>query len=424
MQINLHLLKDKKVKTFAYIFISQVIFVISNFYVSHKIADNWGTEGFALYSILKRFTNFVTFPLLCGIGISIPVYISKNIIYKEKVKAEYLLAGTIIFFSLFAIFSIFIIIFPSLLKTSLNINISLTIEIIILVMIFSQCMFQIATAYLRGILSFNIFTGVNIIVLSIFPLLCYYMVDDVYNYFLILSLFSIGIISPIFLKEIPLNIFPVKNLKEKIIDLASFGSPRIFGEIALYALDFIPVFLVNLYFNANQVAYVTITLMLLKLATMPYSVVGNIILPFMGRIYTEKTREYFYTKVKYLLIIGLLASIAICTFLFFLTPIIVNLFFKNLKDATYFTQISFLSLPFKMLYIILRNILDVMSKKAFNTLNLILTLCCQIGIIYAGIYFNNEILFRCLSIVIPNIILGLLTLFTYNKLKRQQTIVF
>lgn len=416
------LLKSKKSLFVLYMLIAQGFFMLSNLYINHYVNKIWDVEGFATFNLIKRIASFIVFPLLVGAGIGIPRYIS---FIKSKDSQnhsyEYLLSGFLIFFGAFSLFGVVVFCFPHLLLSAFKGSIMSKGDLLssILLYILSQGLFVLISAYYRGKLAIGKVSIFNILVMSLLPLAGLYVVTDVVNYFFYYSLLTLAIIACIMVYLYFKSSVSVKRISYKTNRLFRYGYPRIVAELGLFALEFMPVFLISVYVGLKESGYISMTFILMKLAAMAYELIGSLVLPYFGKLFKQGNSAFFISKVNQMLLVGFFSSVFITALFYFLIPIGINTFFPTLANSIISSQLIFIVFPVYSLYLLLRNVLDVVSEKALNSVHLSVVSVVQLLILLIGFYFKLPFVYSIFSIVVPYFFLGLLTYVAWMRIKAQ-----
>ena len=415
------LLNNDKFKYMSYVLMGQVVFMISTLFINYKVENVWGSEGFASYSLIKRTVAFIVFPLVFGAGIAIPRFISfqKNNITKGSF--EYLLSGLAIFIGTFCLFLLIIIFYPNLLlnsfkETSFSSN---DILLAICIFVFSQGLYILLFSFYRGKLEFKYSTVLNILVMSIIPVGMLFFVKNIITFFIISSTVSLILLvgQIIYLYSIiKIDLYQVRKKIKKIVD---FGGQRVIGEIALFSLDFLPVYLVSVHIGLLDSGYVSMSLLILKLASMLFELIGSVILPYYGKMYSSNTKEYFNTQVRKLTLYGVIVASLVSVIFYYLSTFIIENFFVSQIQAIIPTKILFLVFPVYVLYILLRNIIDIISDFSYNSINLAIVVAIQISVLFIGFDKRSLDIYHTLALTIPYFLIGALTLFTWLRLKNK-----
>jgi O-antigen/teichoic acid export membrane protein len=414
-------LLDGKSKFFIYMLIAQVLFLLSNLFINYKIEKIWSIEGFATYNLLKRFGSFIVFPLILGVGIGIPRYIS--FLNKDKDETsnalEYLIAGLILFFITFFGFLIVILFFPALILSSFKQIGSENVLLIVALFVFSQGVFVILSSFFRGKIQFGISSLLNVLVLSFLPTVIIFFSNTIFDYFLYYALLTIASLIVIIVFNVYKNAISYQRTQFKVKQLLHYGAPRVVADAILFSLDFIPIYIVSVFISLEESGYLSLSFMFFKLASVSFDLIGSLILPLYGKVFKTESSTVFIKKVNLLLIISGGLAIIASVLGYILIPYLIVTFFDSLSNAILSTQYIFIAFPFYVIFTILKNVLDIISSKAYNSLIQIVGFASMVLTLFYGIYQKEWFYYRTLTIIIPYFILGALTYLVWNKLKHK-----
>ncbi|MES2417292.1 MAG: hypothetical protein V4541_03840 [Bacteroidota bacterium] len=396
--------------------------MLCNLYINHWISKTWNVEGFAIYNLIKRISSFLAFPLLIGAGIGIPRYIS---FLKKDVKNnsfEYLLAGSCIFISSLLLFTALTFLFPSVFlkvfeQTQGNKN---TILWCMLFFVGSQGLYVLVNAYYRGLMQFGIMSLLNVLLMSVIPLLVLFYAGNIFDYFYGVALFSLFMLLGILVFIAFKSVVSIRAIQIKSIRLFKYGYPRIVAELGLFAIELMPIYLIGVYIGLKESGYLSMCFLLIKLAAMIYELAGSLVLPYFGKLYKNSSSTVFIKAVNQLLTIGFLGGIVIAFGFYLLIPFVIDQFFPALITAIAPAQYLFIVFPIYAVYLLLRNILDIVLEKAYNSINLSIVFVVQLIVLAIGFHFKNFMIYTVLAVAIPYLILGILTFLVWTN--RKQTI--
>ena len=410
---------DGKSKFFIYMLIAQLLFMLSNLFINYKIEKIWSLEGFATYNLLKRLASFIVFPLVLGVGIGIPRYISflKNGKDDKSQGLEYLFAGLIIFFTTFIAFFILLILFPELILYSFKKSGSNSILIIVALFVFSQGVFVIISSFYRGKIQFGRSSLLNVLVLSLLPTVIIFFSKNIFDYFLYYALLTIVLLTIIIAFNIYNNSISYKRTKFKVRQLLHYGAPRVVGDAILFSLDFIPIYFVSVFISLEESGYLSLSFIFFKLASVSFDLIGSLILPVYGKGFKNESSAVFIKKVNVLLLVSGSLALMASVLGYLLIPYLIVTFFSSLSNAILASQYIFIALPFYVVFTILKNVLDIISHKAYNSLIQIGGFIAMALTLFYGIYQKEWFYYRTLTIIIPYFVLGVLTYIFWNKLK-------
>jgi O-antigen/teichoic acid export membrane protein len=399
--------------------IAQVLFLLSNLFINYKIEKIWSVEGFATYNLLKRFGSFIVFPLILGVGIGIPRYIS--FLRKDKNNAsqglEYLIAGLIIFSTTFTGFLLLLLFFPELILSSFRVSDSKNIILIIALFVFSQGIFVILSSFLRGKIQFGTSSLLNVLILSFLPTVIIFFSNSIFDYFLYYALLTIASLIVIIVFNLYKSAISYQRTQFKIKQLLHFGVPRVVSDAVLFSLDFIPIYIVSVFISLEESGYLSLSFMFFKLASVSFDLIGSLILPLYGKVFKTESSTVFIQKVNLLLIISGGLAIVASVLGYILIPYLIVAFFDSLSNAILASQYIFIAFPFYVIFTILKNVLDIISSKAYNSLIQMVGFVSMVLPLFYGIYQKEWFYYRTLTIIIPYFVLGVLTYLVWNKLK-------
>lgn len=410
---------EGKSKFFIYMLTAQALFMLSNLYINYKIEKVWSVEGFATYNLLKRLGSFIVFPLILGVGIGIPRYIS--FLKKGKDDAskalEYLAGGLIIFLITFGSFLVLLLFFPAVILSSFKHIGSESILLIVTLFIFSQGVFVILSSFFRGKIQFGKSSLLNVLVLSFLPTVVIFFSASIFDYFLYYSVMTIGSLLFIILFNFYKSPISYRRTQFKTKQLIHYGAPRVVADAILFSLDFIPIYVVSVFISLEESGYLSLSFMFFKLASVSFDLIGSLILPMYGKEFKTASSAVFIKKVDRLLVIsGSLAVLAsLCGYI--LIPYLIATFFSSLAPALLASQYIFIAFPFYVVFTILKNVLDIISSKAYNSLIQIAGFVAMTVILFYGIYQKEWFYYRTLTVIIPYFVLGVLTYLVWHKLK-------
>ena len=410
---------DGKSKFFIYMLVAQLLFMFSNLFINYKIEKIWSVEGFATYNLLKRFGSFIVFPLVLGVGIGIPRYISflKNGKNNKSQGLEYLFAGLVIFCITFIAFLVLILLFPGLIISSFKKSDSNSILIIVALFVFSQGVFVIISSFFRGKIQFGRSSVLNVLVLSFLPTVIIFFSDTIFDYFLYYAILTIASLTFIIGFNIYNNSISYRRTKFKVRQLIHYGAPRVIGDAILFSLDFIPIYIVSIFISLEESGYLSLSFMFFKLASVSFDLIGSLILPVYGKGFKNESSTAFIKKVNILLLISSSLALLASVVGYFLIPYLIVTFFSSLSNAILASQYIFIAFPFYVVFTILKNVLDIISHKAYNSLIQMVGFVAMGLTLFYGIYQKEWFYYRTLTIIIPYFVLGVLTYLVWNKLK-------
>lgn len=403
----------------------QLLLLVSNFMINKVISNSLGVEGFGEFNIAKRTATVFGFVILMGLGISIPRFlaISKG---KNDIEGQnnYALSGAVLLLFNCLFMTILLVLFKSSVASLVfgSTDYSYTI--------FSIVLFATGTSLSTFIFAFyrgkSLFYKYNysqivaqlLIILSVFivkdtnfntVVLLWGVVSNVFSIILIITSFKKYGVSAYFFNR------KKTKSKTKIIELAKFGTPRIFGEFILFSYYLIPLIVINYKLGMETSGYFSASTGILQMFVPFFGYIGLILLPYVSENIANKNLGDADKKIKQLMVLYLLFGVIATTLVIVFTPLMIKIFYSEAYlNSVFITRIMVISLIPRSIYLLLRNPIDAISTKAYNSLNLLISFIFMIIIML----LTNSITGFAIAFVISDLVLGILSLISWNRLKR------
>jgi O-antigen/teichoic acid export membrane protein len=378
--------KIPQYKAFVYTFVTQLIVLIMGVITIKLTTSLLETESFGVYNVIRRSVSLFSFPLLMGLGISIPKYISINHNNHEEVY-KYILAGGIILVSIILFFLFLLLLSGEILYNVLGVdNIYINLKSILFLSIFSFNIYAFSYSILKGIGELRIANVINIVCIGIAPMFSVILFSDNINniyYFNSLIVFLTCIVIFLGIKQKKQYYKYFCGLKKNYKELMSFGVPRVLGEFALFGLFSIPIFISARMYSLEYTAYLSLAVSLFQLFAGMLEFINIVVFSKIGVWASQSNWMKIREQVSNLLIlVSIYAVISIVLVWIFAEPIMLYVFGLNyIKSVPILRIIIFSILPY-MWYISLRNIIDIISDFPYNTINLITGLFVIVSFLY------------------------------------------
>lgn len=399
-----------RLKVYFHTFIFTVlVFCLSAF--SLKVAaDLFGTTGFGEYQIARRGVSLITYPMLMGLGISLTRFLA-GASEADNCKTDYFFAAISIVIFNSAIFLIPFLLYSNEIALSFFGSQQYAGFILpIYIAIVGLCLFTLVYSFLRGNLRLLAANTFQLICLGIIPILA--IISSSNNPSSSILLTGIAWITVSFVYLITIIILIDKSriafsgIIIRIKELILYGIPRIPGEFALFGLFSFPVFRVAYITGIEKAGYFALGLSFLQLVCGIFDFVGVILLPFISKLKKERDYHQIKKSVKNMISLSLLGSIIIVAILYLFMDIIITYAFgPDFLAAT--DTIKWIlpgAFPY-ILYMILRNPLDAMSKFPYNSINLSVVFVVILG----SFYFVNSLYDCVIAILVGLIMVGIMT---------------
>lgn len=393
---------------FLIMFISVILFKI----VALKFSD----IGFAEFSINKRLVGFLTPLMMMGMGVSLPKFLP---IENEQKQLEIHYSALVIVTSLFLfVLIIFFSMSAYISKLAFGDYNHEKMCLASLVYVYSLMGHACLYNFFRGKFNFNISSLLQLINLGILPLLTYFLADNIFHYFLFLSIETIILLLIINIRFIPFVRIKISDYVLTIKKIVAYGIKRMPGDVVLGLFLAIPAFIASNYFSITIAGNIAFCLSLLNIVIALMSPVNIILLPKASKIVHEKNFDLLKEISSKLLLVSIGIGIIMFGIISFFGENILVLFsVKNHAEANVFLNIVFTSVIGYSLFSVIRSIIDAYHEKARVTTIIVTSFIFFVISIFVLKYCN---LFSIRAILIAFAvsvnILGLLTYFSLTRI--------
>lgn len=400
----------------------QIIVVLIIFVQNKWLSIALESQGYLEYYLINQTGCVISFFTLFGLGIAIPRYIARTRAVNDfSMEASY-------FFSAIIILIVTICIGGALLICMRNYLNNFVFEgrnetLLTFVLSVGICLSNFIYSYYRGTGNF-IFSNAAQIIIGI-TCVCYLLFVNnvelaVIGISVIQIFFSGALIACLLVKYIRAKCSEL-SIKDRLLELLSYCLPRVPGEIFLFSYNIIPVALINnLYGSEVGIKYV-IALGIVAAASPLFKFVGMVLLPYASKIITNGEKENLFKNVNWLLKASLIFTI-ISVAIINIAPkfIILVLYSPMYYSASDVVRIvSFCIIPHSV-YLILRNPLDGLSKKPYNTIGIFISLIALCFMLFVSKYFKNTEIIVPLCFVVGNVLLGVVC-YVFWKIEIRKT---
>ncbi|MFD0994125.1 lipopolysaccharide biosynthesis protein [Tenacibaculum geojense] len=384
--------------------------------INKLISLNFGVESYSVYSVFKKTSGVISFIILGGMGIALPKYLPQT----EKKREKLLLAFSAFYIVLIlaALSGLFIISFQPFLD-ELVFGINSNFIVLCFFYSFIIALVSFSYAYLRGmdrIIYFNLSQlSVQLILLTV----VFFFTDNLHEFFL-WSIISISIFVTLQMVAELLNnrkiisVWKSKSIIPNVKELWSYGYSRLIGDFFLFSLNAIPLIIINNKFGNKWGGFFAAGITLKALINPIFSYIGIILLPKVSKGYKDKEYTQVDSLVRKFMYVFLFISIIVIAFIFMFNELLLKLFFSaEFIPAKNIVNLIALSILPDSLYLLLRNPIDAVTKKPYNTYTV--TFSCFLGV--SLIYFSRTTIQAAIYYNIIYVSLGLISLLIWKKIK-------
>lgn len=395
-------------KMYSHTFLSTVmIFALSA--AALKVAAHYfGSIGFGEYQIARRGIALLTYPLLMGIGVSMPRFIAGVGEIDDSQRLPYLFAGLLIVFANLIGCGILLLSFPAAISRIFFGSAEYQKFIMpIFLAVAGLCLYTVVYSYLRGELKIwqaNLF---QILCVGLLPITVIALAGDPLGSILYtgagwLLLSWICLAGGLYSTKAR-RLTGVFSHAKKMI---TFGLPRVPGEFALFGLFSFPVFSIAHITDIETAGYFALGFSFLQLTCGVFDYVGIIFLPLISKMAAEKKFPEIAAMVKKTLVLSLAGNLVLVMGLSLFMNDIISLFLgKDFLAAAATVRLVMLGAFPYLIYAILRNPLDALVIFPYNSINLSIVVLLMMG----ALYFADSATGCSAAILGGLVLLGLLT---------------
>lgn len=340
----------------------------------------FGKDGFSEYAVARRMISFLQLPLLLGLGLSIPrtiAFCAGQSARAEKASAC-LLAGLLMEGCLFAVLFLLFLLIPGQMaflffgdqayrKLVFPIGIAMA----------AGALHALVYGYFRGQLQMvaaNLLqlTNIGIVPLAVFAIPNVTVATLLTIMGIVSIIITLSVIGQIWYRHPPGR---AEKLAPLTAELLKYGGPRVPGELALTGLMALPVFFTAHFHNVTLAGQLAFAISLLSMVGSLFAPLGLILLPTLS----EKAAQHTLITFKPTLTKMLFTSGGLCLAItglaeWLAAPFIHGFLGPEFQEAIHLVRIILLgALPY-VVYIILRNVLDAIDVRPWNTVNLLIAL--------------------------------------------------
>lgn len=400
-------------------FSGQVLVLLSNFLINKLVAIYVGVDQFGIFNIAKRSAVLIGFIILLELGISVPRYFSLYFKNNPRKAYEYYQLGLYLLLAMIG-FSSILLFFN---------------QKIVAVYIFGGAEFS---NFVIPLLVYSIGIAINTFVFSAYRGAEYFytytmiqLLTQATNVLVIYIARSQGIsaillswgISNILLSLLFLVLFSrlnsefrslrISHLSLKLKELLIYGIPRIPGEIIQFSYYLAPLMIINRKFGETFTGYFSASTGILQAFLPLFSYVGIVLLPKVSKALMSKKMQLVKKQVRYLSFVYMAFSLLIVLVgITFSKQIMLLLYSNEYTKHIVLANILLITLIPRAQFLLLRNPIDAISVKPINTVSLGISFLIMLSIMF----FSKNIFLIAWSFVISDIILAVISIFSWNLL--------
>lgn len=419
----------KKIRNSAFIkdaivtFSGQFVVLITNFIINKVVAIYVGVSQFGIFNIAKRSATVIGFIVLLELGISIPRYVAMYLHSDKKKAMSYFQTG------------IYMIIVTSIVGICIGFLFSEPVSRILFgtksyqYLIMPMILFAVGTCI--NTFAFSAFRGAEYFymytIIQIFTQFVDMIAIFVFRNSGVKGILSAWGLTNIVLSIIVLVLFTklngvlffnkIDSFFDRLKELLVYGVPRILGDIVQFSYYLLPLVFVNKMFGSNTAGYFSASTGILQSFLPFFSYIGIILLPTVSKALMNHDLKNVKKSVTSLMIIYFITSLlAVVVGFVFMKPIMIILYSSQYVNDLNIVKILLLTLIPRAQFLLLRNPIDAISVKPYNTINLIISMVIMIIIIM----LSKSSLSIAWAFVISDGVLCILSFINWKQLIRKE----
>lgn len=422
--INIILRGSSLRKDILWTFSSQLIVMLCAFIITKLVSNAFSVEEFGQYNVVRRSASVISFVMLGGMGITLPRYLSM-FISKRMFRYVVSLLGLSCLFVLCSSLVVSIVgwLFSIDWLTALTGGNDKLLYILMFAYAFCMTVSSLLFAYYRGKNDFKNYSISQVLLqlLLISSILIVYghSINCLFGLWTIASLiltffyFSREVVKS---RYILLRSFCLIRLKRLSKTIVGYTTPRLVGDFFLFSFSAFPVVYLSSVESITDVAYYSVGLTIVNMATPVFSFLGVILLPYVSSAIADGTFVKVDSFIGKMFILYIVSSVIIVLLFWLFMPLIIPFFFSSQYLSTQeLSRYMVLSVVPQSLYLLYRNPIDAASVIPYNTFILIVSFAVLIGL-----FFNSSGLTDyAFSFVVASLVQGLLSLSVWLMLRKR-----
>ncbi|PHR27864.1 MAG: hypothetical protein COA36_07850 [Desulfotalea sp.] len=407
-------------KDFLLTFSTELLVLVSAIVTLKLAALMLGPQGFGEYAIARRAMNVLAFPMLLGVGISLPRYIALNAASELKgqnLPGSYFYSSCLLIGPIMIVFCVASLLLPDSFAAFFYgdklfghfalpvVLITIGLQLHTLVYNYFRGTFRMPIANLMKLFSFGIVPPVAVCVTHGSAMDSLILMGGLW---ICVNL----VIAVRILSSQSFNRATLRRNKKCIIDLLRYGLPRVPGEFALFGLFAIPVFIISHKYGIEEAGYYSFSLSLLQIVGGLFASIGIVLLPRISYLKGKKEWQRIKTIVGKVLRYSVFVSFVLtgCAYVGYDTIIAIFMGEEFLLNVIRYKTIVISFVPY-VVYIVLRNPIDALVVRPYNSMNLFITLLTVVLLLEYG----SAMIDIQLSMILSLFMLASLTIVSWRK---------
>lgn len=413
-------LNQRRLRVGGVTFLVELAILMSGVFTLQLAGRTLGTVGFGEYSVARRAMNVITFPLLFGLGISIPRYVAfcdSDSKYKGRSPISYLLAGLLLSIPVVTLFGLLALSFPvSFSKLFFGESTYAHFALPIVLISVGLYLQTLVYGYLRGLLAMRLANLFHLLTTGVIPPTAVLISNGSAFRSLVFMGWGWIAISILFGAKLFMEQRPEPLswllLPRRARELFLYGIPRVPGEFALFGLFSVPTFLVSHKSGVEVAGFFSFGISLLSLVGAIFATLGILLLPYVSRLRAELK----WRSIRVLVSRALLGAVVVVVSMVVVLQLALSMIVPLWMGGSFSESIAISrwllwgAIPYAV-YVVLRNPIDAVTTRPYNSVNLSIVFVLSVTLIWLGgsILPPQSAMFLALGL------LSILTLFSWYR---------
>ncbi len=404
---------------------AQVIVMLLAFGITKIVSNILTVDEFGQYNVIRRSVSVLSFVMLAGMGITLPRYIAIYHGTRHYRKIIDFISCSLIFVVFVCLLVLAInIIFSGYLVQIITGSSDVVIYWIAIAYAIGMTFSSLLVAYYRGINDFKNYS-ITQVSLQLFLFLSLFFIpsNNVRVIFLLWFIISVLFTLCYFIFEdrrshhIIFRAYRKNQLRSVMKTILVYTSPRLVGDFFLFSFSAFPVIYLSYALSMTDVAYFSVGLTVVNMATPIFSFLGIVLLPYVSGAIAKGLFNDAQKLIQRLSFWYIVLSILITLFFWLFMPYIIRIFFSQdyvmSKDIS---RILLLSIIPQSMYLLYRNPIDAVATFPYNTLILIVS-CIVLFLLFS---VSKTLSDYSYSFVCASLVQGCLSVLSWKMLKNKE----
>jgi len=406
----------KSFKKYLITFLTEFVIIFLGILVYKLVSVKFKEVQFTEYNLFRRSMSLLLPLIMCGLGVSVPRFISKNSARNSILSVGMFIVSIVMIFIgtiMYINKGYFSFLFFGSNKYSFYIP-------VLVLMILGAGYHAIVYGFLRGKFQYGWANIIQFINIGLAPVVSVYFSDSIYEVLKINTIIWLvtSILAFVFLIRKNKQFLTFIKMKHDLIRLFYYGLPRVPGDFALLLLISIPSFIVlHIYDDFILSGYVAFSTTLLNLVGASFGPIGLILLPETNKLIKkkefEKLSHILKRVVKFSIIIAFTGVLIFYLFSNFFLDVLIS-------DSTpLLIKTSRLMMSGGIGYAVflnLRSVLDAYYFKPVNSYNMLKSLLLLMILVLIIKLLNLPFEYLMISYSVSMSFLGFITYIQVKKI--------